>query len=216
MRMGEGGAAVRADLQWESLRGALEGGMVRRSSELIAAGIRPAAIADALRRGRIARLAPGAYHLPDNGADGWEAALAAACSKTPRAIACMATAGRLNGLLDPGKGPIWLALSASAHPGTAGAFPRRILRWTRAGAMDIGVGELRLRGVTVRATNPARTVVDLFRFSRLLEDDAAPIAAARRLAERPGQLQDALEIASRLEVPRQAMIKLRTVVETLR
>ena len=203
--------------QWDDLRQALQGGVVKRSSELIAAGVCPAVIADAFRRGRIARAAPGAYHLPQSGSHDWEMALAAACARMPKAVACLATAARLHGLLPARTSSpyLWLALRSSEHAGKPGGVAYRILRWSWPGAREVGIQQVMLRGVVLNVTDPARTVVDLFRYARLLDDPGAAVSAARKLASRPGQLAAALDTATRVRLPGPAMDRLQTAAQAL-
>ena len=204
--------------QWDDLQRELEGGVVRRSSQLIAAGVCPAVIADALARGRIAKAAPGTYHLPQPGAPGWEVALAAACSRMPRAVACLLTAARLHKLVpaQSAAAPLWFALAPSDHAGKAGDVPYRILRWSWPGASEVGVQRIAIRGVDLQVTDPARTVVDLFRYSRLIDDKGSvAVAAARKLASRPGGTGRALDTAVQVRLPGTAMERLRITFQAL-
>ncbi len=137
----DGTLSMNGGSQWDDLQRELEGGVVRRSSQLIAAGVCPAVIADALRHGRIAKAAPGAYYLPQPDVLGWEMAVAAACSRMPRAVACLLTAAQLHELVPAraAEAPLWFGLSPSDHAGKAGGVPYRILRWSWRGAGEVGV-----------------------------------------------------------------------------
>ncbi len=204
--------------QWDDLQRELEGGVVRRSSQLIAAGVCPAVIADALRRGRIAKAAPGAYYLPQPDVLGWEMAVAAACSRMPRAVACLLTAAQLHELVPAraAEAPLWFGLSPSDHAGKAGGVPYRILRWSWRGAGEMGVQRIAIRGVDAHVTDAARTVVDLFRYSRLIDaSGATAVSAARSLASKPGGLERALDTAAQVGLPGPASERLRTAIQAL-
>ena len=179
----------------------LSDGSVRRSAELIAQGVQPQAIADALRAGVITRAAPGAYHATSTAIQPEMLAVAVSCLRTPRAIVCLLSAAYLCNLTDAPPPVTWLALPIGSHAPKKGEGRQQILHWSHPGAFDAGVVQTQLCGVTVRHTSAARTVVDLFRYSRYLAGDEAGTRAAGRFLRRGGDLATLLRIADQVAAP---------------
>ena len=190
----------------------LADGSVRRSSDLRAAGIRPQAIAIALEAGLVARTATGTYYRPEAVPAPELAGLAAACSRMPRAVACLASAAHLSGLVEDIPGTLWLALPVGAHEGRPGSTPQRVLRWSFAGAFDVGVVDKKICGVRVRHTGPERTIVDLVRYGRRVGGPEPGILAARRYVATGGAMEDVVAMAAALEVPGGTVRVLETLV----
>ena len=187
--------------QGEQLQRLLADGSVRRSSDLRAVGIRPQAIAIALEAGLVARTATGAYYRPEAVPAPELAGLAAACSRMPRAVACLASAAQLSGLVEEIPGIVWVALPVGAHRGRPGETPQRVLRWSFAGAFDVGVVYKEICGVRVRHTGPERTIVDLVRYGRRIGGPEPGILAARSYVAAGGAMEDVLAVAGELTVP---------------
>lgn len=194
----------------------LTGGVVRRSSDLLAAGVRPKTIADALKAGVIARTAHGAYHLAHEAPDPWLAGLASACARMPRAVVCLTTAAHFEVLVDEPPAVTWLALPLQVHDAKAGDTPHRTLRWSYEGAFDVGVVDDEVCGVPIRRTGPARTVVDLVRYARHIGGDDIGIEAGRRFTSAGGDPDEILATAKALRTPSAAMHTLEVLVRTLR
>ncbi|WP_140884657.1 type IV toxin-antitoxin system AbiEi family antitoxin domain-containing protein [Muricoccus nepalensis] len=193
----------------------LADGSVRRSSDLLANGVRPQAIANALKAGVIARADRGTYHLVRGASSPEEVALAAACARMPEAVVCMLSAAWMNNLLDDPPPVTWIALPLRVHAARVDGPPRRTLRWSYEGAFDIGVEVKEVCGVPVRRTNAARTLVDLVRYERHLSGrDIGPRAAARFFAA-GGTSTSVTEIAEAVGMPRKSREILDIVLTTL-
>ena len=193
----------------------LSDGSVRRPKALREAGIRPQAIADALRAGQVAKTQGGAYFLPGAEPRRDLVDLAGACTRMPRAVVCLLSAARLSGLADEAPPKIWLALPQGVHATTVGDTPRRVLRWSYDGAFEVGVIEDEVCGVTLRRTNTVRTVVDLFRYSKHLGGIAPGIHAARRYVANGGRATDFLVVAQTLQVPSSTMRELQVAAAAM-
>ena len=196
--------------QQEQLQSLLADGSVRRASALRAAGIRPQAVANALSAGLIARSATGAYYKPGTGTAPELVGLAAACSRMPQAVVCLMSAAYLCDLVDRLPEAIWVALPVGTHGAKEGETPQRIVRWSYPGALEVGIVDKEICGVRVRHTGAARTVVDLMRYRRRLEDSDEGILAARRFVERIGTVDELLDVAEAIDVPREVKQVLRT------
>ena len=201
--------------QQEQLQSLLADGSVRRASALRAAGIRPQAVANALSAGLIARSATGAYYRPGTRSAPELIGLAAACSRMPRGVVCLMSAAYLCGLIDRPPEAIWLALPIGAHGAKEGQTPQRIVRWSYPGALEVGVVDKEVCGVRVRHTGAARTVVDLLRYRRWLEDADVGILAARRFVQGGGMVDELLDVAEAVDVPREVARVLMTLEAAL-
>lgn len=78
---------------------------------------------------------------------------------------------------------VWLAIPHKARPPRLPELRLRIVRFSGA-AWTLGVEDVRFEGVPARITSPARTVVDCFRFERLLGPEAPMEALLDALRQR--------------------------------
>jgi len=153
-----------------------------RPSQLEALGI----TYDQLRRleaaGTVERVARGLYRLAD--AEPTEHySLASACARIPRSIICLLSALKVHGIGTQLPREVWLAIPHKARPPQEPGIKIRLLRFTGA-AWTYGIQDTAFEGVPARITNPARTVVDCFRFERLIGREAAMEALSDALRHR--------------------------------
>ena len=146
-------------------------GVFFRPSQLEALGI----TYDQLRRlevaGTIQRVARGLYRLA--AAEPTENySLAAACARIPRSIVCLLSALKVHGIGSQLPREVWLAIPNKARPPRAPGIKIRLLRFTGP-SWTYGIQDTAFEGVPARMTNPARTIVDCFRFERLIGREAA-------------------------------------------
>lgn len=109
--------------------------------------------------------------------------IAAVCTLVPQAIVCLLAALRVHGLGTQLPREVWIAIPHKARVPRIRELPVRIVRFSGA-SLHYGVETVRMEGVTVRITNPARTVVDCYRFRRLVGPEAAREALRSALRER--------------------------------
>ena len=197
--------------QQEQLQSLLADGSVRRSSALRAAGIRPQAVANALSAGLIARSASGAYYRPGIGVAPELVGLAAACSRMPKAAVCLMSAAYLCDLVDRPPETIWIAIPVGAHGAKEGEIPQRIVRWSYPGAFEVGIVDKEICGIRIRHTGAARTVVDLLRYRRWLEDADVGVLAATRFIRESGTVDELFDVAEAIRAPTAAMRALETL-----
>jgi predicted transcriptional regulator of viral defense system len=144
---------------------------VLRPRDLSAHGVPREYLARLLQRGLLERPARGIYVLAD--ADpGEQQSLLEACKRVPHGVVCLLSALRYHGLTTQAPFEIWLAISRKAWLPKVEYPPLRIVRFTGA-ALTSGVEEHILHGVTVRVTDPARTVVDCFKYRNKVGLDVA-------------------------------------------
>lgn len=143
--------------------------------------------------GSIERVARGLYRLTD--AEYTEHyTRAAVCARTPNAVICLLTALRVHDIGTQTPAKVWIAIPHKARA-PMNVLPVRIMRFSGA-SLRYGVEDIEFEGVPARITNPARTVVDCFRFRRIVGMDVALEAIRDTLARRiatPDQILRAAE-----------------------
>ena len=131
--------------------------------------------ARALRRlvddGSVEHVARGLYRLTE--AEPTEHyTLAAVCARVPGAIVCLLSALSVHGLGTQMPWQEWIAIPHKARTPRLPELPVRVVRFSGA-SLRYGIENRVFEGVPARITSPARTVVDCFRFRRLVGKDVA-------------------------------------------
>jgi predicted transcriptional regulator of viral defense system len=122
-------------------------------------------------QGVLERPARGMYVLAE--ADGDEhQTLIEACKRVPHGVVCLLSALRFHGLTTQAPFEVWLGIDVKARLPKVDYPPLRIVRFSGP-ALTAGVEEHVNRGVPVRVTNPARTVVDCFKYRNKVGLDVA-------------------------------------------
>ena len=98
--------------------------------------------------------------------------VARVCAQVPNSIVCLLSALQVHGIGTQLPHQIWVAISHKAKPPVLTNVAIRLIRFSGA-AWTYGVQETKFEGVPARITSPARTVVDCFRFQRLIGREAA-------------------------------------------
>jgi predicted transcriptional regulator of viral defense system len=146
-----------------------------RLSELRKAGVTAATISRMHESSQIVQLGRGLYQLPDVPLD-INNALAQAAKRVPKGIICLTSALAFHELTDTIPPRVWMAIGPKNwRPRVASPA----IQFVRFGAkvLDKGVKQHVIEGVSVRIYNPAKTVVDLFRYRR---------SAGKRYQKSPG------------------------------
>jgi predicted transcriptional regulator of viral defense system len=124
-----------------------------------------------VRSGQVERIGHGLYRLAE--AEPTEDySLAMACARVPNSVVCLLSALRVHGIGTQTSAAVWLAIPHKARAPRLRELRLRTVRFSGA-AWTFGVEETELEGVRARVTSPARTVVDCFRFERLVGPEAA-------------------------------------------
>jgi predicted transcriptional regulator of viral defense system len=119
----------------------------------------------------VERVGWGLYRLAD--AEPTERySIASVCARVPNAIVCLLSALQVPGIGTQLPHQVWIAIPHKAKPPALTNVRVRLLRFNGA-AWTYGVQETQFEGVPARITSPARTVVDCFRFQRLIGREAA-------------------------------------------
>ena len=98
--------------------------------------------------------------------------IALVCAQVPNAIVCLLSALQVHGIGAQLPRHVWIAIPHKAKPPARTDVGVRLVRFSGA-AWSYGVQETKFEGVSARITSPARTVVDCFRFQRLIGREAA-------------------------------------------
>jgi predicted transcriptional regulator of viral defense system len=142
-----------------------------RPAQLEEAGLTRDQLPALLRSGKIERVGWGLYRLVD--AEPTENySLAMACARVPNSIVCLLSALRVHGIGTQSPADVWLAIPHKARVPSLRELRLRIVRFSGP-AWNFGVQVTEFEGVPARITSPARTVIDCFRFERLVGPEVA-------------------------------------------
>lgn len=131
--------------------------------------------------GEVDRVARGLYRLAD--VEPTEHyTLAAVCARVPDAVVCLLSALQVHRIGTRLPRHVWIAIPQEARKPRLPDFPLRIVRFSGAPA-HYGIEETTFEGVPARITNVPRTVVDCFRFHRLVSRETALEALQEALGE---------------------------------
>jgi predicted transcriptional regulator of viral defense system len=144
-------------------------------------GVTETAVARLLEKGLIQKLSRGLYQLPDAPLDTHHA-LAEAAKRVPKGIICLVSALAYHELTDTIPRAVWMAIGPKDRRPKATPPPLQIVRFSGK-IFSAGIKEHIIEGVTVRIYDPAKTIVDLFRYRQ---------SAGKRYKTSPG-LNIALE-----------------------
>ncbi|MYA61789.1 MAG: transcriptional regulator [Dehalococcoidia bacterium] len=98
--------------------------------------------------------------------------IASVCARVPNSIVCLLSALQVHEIGTQLPRRVWIAIPHKARPPTLTDASVRLVRFSGA-AWKYGVQRTTFEDVPARITSPARTVVDCFRFERLVGREAA-------------------------------------------
>ena len=158
------------DLNKDTLREAGVGNFFR-PSQLEQLGITYHRLRQLEAEAAIERVGWGLYRLAD--AEPTERySIASVCAKVPNAIVCLLSALQVHEIGTQLPRQVWIAIPRKARPPRLEGTEIRLVRFSGA-ALSYGVQETKFEDVPASITSPARTVVDCFRFERLIGREAA-------------------------------------------
>lgn len=153
-----------------------------RVRELESAGLTRDQLPALIRAGHVEHAGRGLYRLAD--VEPTEHySLALACARVPVSIVCLLSALRVHGIGTQAPAAVWLAIPHKARVPRVREIRLRIVRFSGS-AWALGVQDTEFEGVPARITSPARTVVDCFRFERLVGAETAMEALNDALRQR--------------------------------
>lgn len=130
----------------------------------------------------VERLGWGLYRLAE--AEPTECySIASVCARVPNAIVCLLSALQVHEIGTQLPRQVWIAIPHKAKAPVLKGIGFRLVRFSGA-ARTYGVQDTKFEAVPARITSPARTVVDCFRFQRLIGPKAALEALREALQDR--------------------------------
>ena len=153
-----------------------------RARDAVERGVDSRALRRLVGNGSIERVARGLYRVADAELTEHHTR-AAVCARVPSAVLCLLTALSVHELGTQLPHEVWIAIPHKARTPHLPGLPVRVVRFSGA-ALRYGVVNTTFEGVPVRITSPARTVVDCFRFRRLVGKDVAIEALRDALLDR--------------------------------
>lgn len=124
-----------------------------------------------VREGLVERVGWGLYHRADLEPTE-NHSLAEVCARVPEAVVCLLSALQVHGIGTRVPAEVWLAVPNKARAPQVEGIRLQLVRFSGP-AWTYGVVSTDFEGVPARITNPARTVVDCFRFQRRIGKEAA-------------------------------------------
>ena len=112
--------------------------------------------------GKLQRIGRGLYVPPGSGATEHHS-LAEAGKRVPKGVVCLLSALSFHELTTQAPFEVWLAIGEKAWRPRLEYPPLRIVYFSQA-ALNAGVEEHKLEGVTVHVYSPAKTVADCFKY----------------------------------------------------
>lgn len=101
--------------------------------------------------------------------------IASVCAKVPNSIVCLLSALQVHEVGTQVPHRVWIAIPHKARPPRLEGPQVHLVRFSGA-AWRYGIEDIEFEGVPTRITSPARTIVDCFRFERLIGREAAIVA----------------------------------------
>ena len=182
------------DLNRDALREAGIGNFFR-PSQLEQLGITYHRLRQLEAQEAVERVGWGLYRLAD--AEPTERySIASVCARVPNSIVCLLSALQVHEIGTQLPRQVWIAIPHKARPPRLGGTGVRLVRFSAA-AWRYGVEETKFEEVPARITSPARTIVDCFRFERLIGREAALEALQDALQDRkvtPADLRRTLDV----------------------
>ncbi|MCG7505846.1 type IV toxin-antitoxin system AbiEi family antitoxin domain-containing protein [Mesorhizobium retamae] len=135
---------------------------ILRLRDFKAEGIGPETLARLVREETVVRRARGVYQLPDASLEAAHT-LAEASSVVPKGVVCLISALQFHELTLQMPSAVWMAIERTAWRPRID-YPRiRFVRFAEV-SLNEGVTRHRIEGVEVPITDPARTIVDCFKY----------------------------------------------------
>ncbi len=142
-----------------------------RPKDLNQHGIRVIYLRRLLHRGELVQPARGVYAVTGHEPT-LHHSLAMVSKRIPRGVVCLLSALAYHDIGTQLPSVVWLAIDQRSRPLVTTGLPAKIVRFSAQSLVE-GVEEHSVEGVTVRITNPAKTVADCFKFRNKVGLDIA-------------------------------------------
>lgn len=138
-----------------------------RASAVRQAGLSTALLSRLVSQGRLVRVGRGVYQNPEVDWDE-HTSIATVAAMVPKGVVVLESALAFHGIGSHPARAVWLQLPMGATTPSIKYPPVRIVRTRVEAALTAGVELHVLSGITVRITNPARTVADCFKHRKTM------------------------------------------------
>ena len=109
--------------------------------------------------------------------------IASVCARVPTAIVCLLSALQVYEIGTQLPHQVWIAIAHKARPPALANQGIHLVRFSGP-AWTHGIDDMSFEGVAGRITSPSRTIVDCFRFERLIGREAAVEALKESVQDR--------------------------------
>jgi predicted transcriptional regulator of viral defense system len=169
-----------------------------RAADLAAQGYTRFQIPALLRRGELTRMSRGLYYWT-NAPLSAHSTIASVGKLVPNGIICLLTALRFHEIGTQNPGSVWVALPSNYKtPKLSNISISAVHFGTK--FSKIGVAVVAIDGVSVKITNPARTVVDCFRFRNKIGLDIAIEALEEGVRKRAFTSDELIKMAQQCRI----------------
>lgn len=142
-----------------------------RLSELKALGVHPPTLSRLVEEGTVVRTQRGLYELADAEPD-IAHSLAEMAKRVPKGVVCLISALQFHGITLQNPRGVWMAIGEKDRKPNVTNGTVRFVRFGEK-ALTLGVETHTIDGVPVRIFDPAKTIVDCFRYRRSVGADVA-------------------------------------------
>ncbi len=171
---------------------------IMRLTELRAHGIHAPTLSRMVEEGEIARRGRGLYELTDAEIT-LSHSLAEIAVRVPKGIICLISALAYHEITLQSPKSIWLAIGEKDRKPRIDHLTVRVLHFGDA-ALRSGVQTVKIDGVAVKIFSPAKTIVDCFRYRRIVGLDVALEALRLALRSRKATPDDIVRFAKALRI----------------
>src|SRR5262249_27569074 len=184
--------------QKDRARHLLESRGIMRLSELKAHGIHPPTLSRLVQDGTIVRTSRGLYELADAEAD-IAHSLAEMAKRVPRGVICLISALQFHEITLQEPRSVWMAIGEKDRKPNIADTAARFVRFGSK-ALTLGVETHIVDFVPVRIFDPAKSVVDCFRYRRTVGMDVTLEALRMALRTRKARPAKIVEYAQKLRI----------------
>lgn len=161
---------------------------IARTSDFVQRGINREYLTVLVERGEIVRVSRGLYALPES-TDARPMDLLEAFAAVPNGVLCLLSALRFHEIGTQAPFQHWMAVNRRSRISVRVPSIVRIVRYSET-TFELGMSMRERMGVQVRVYEPARTVIDCFKFRRLVGLDVALEALRDARANRLVTMQE--------------------------
>jgi predicted transcriptional regulator of viral defense system len=163
------------------------GGLLR-TTQALALRIHPRTLYALRDSGRLIQVSRGLYELAEKKMTAHHT-LAIACKRVPKGIICLLSALRFHDLTTQAPFEVWMAIDRLRRKPNEQRLALRIFRFSGQ-ALQAGVEKHKVEGIEVRVYNPAKTVVDCFKYRNKIGLEVALEALREGWRERRFTMDD--------------------------